>query len=312
MRTTHGRTAATDVRPTAAMLLLAFCVAASSALADEQQTGRLMAIIAAERKRSLKLRTALSEYACPPELRNTPMPRLPEVTNGGYCLTPYLPENLKLRKKKWASYGRHFRFDSNSTAKHLSLTISPGNPLAVGHYPADYGMVNHLAKFYEQGARILEVGAGQGQCKAQLCELRPDLRTTYHAFDGALNVEAYTKGLVGFHDACDPWPVEWDGSFDWLFTLEMVEHIPPACEPNFLDMLRSVPTKGIILSWDSRYEMVHHPNARTNVYVQEAIETLGYNFSDKLSTELRGSLDTFKDRTSNMFVFLKTKASVRK
>ena len=132
------------------------------------------------------------------------------------------------------------------------------------------------------------------------------------AGNGALNVEAYTKGLVGFHDACDPWPVEWDGSFDWLFTTDMVEHIPAACEPNFLDMLRSVPTKGIILSWDSRYEMVHHPNARTNVYVQEAIETLGYNFSDKLSTELRGSLDTFKDRTSNMFVFLKTKASVRK
>ena len=234
-------------------------------------------------------------------------PILAAAVRGGYCLTPYRPEALLFRRKKWASQGRHFRFDSNSTATRASITISPGNPLAVGHFPGDYGLVRYLASrdVFGIGARVLDLGAGQGQYIAAITAVRPDLRESYRAVDGALNVEAYTRGLVGYYDVCDPWPPEWDGAFEWLFSLEVAEHMPPACEANLLQLLKAVPTKGVILSWSSSYSPAHHPNAHPEAYVRKAVSALGFVRDELRTSAARSSVEILDYLNRSIQVFTK-------
>ena len=184
---------------------------------------------------------------------------LPEWMHGGYCLIPSSAVNY----------------------------VSPGNLLAVGHYTADGGLVQVLAHCLEQGASILELGAGQGALKAATLRLRPDLQ--WLALDGAVNVESYTKELVGYHDVCNPWPSEQGRRrFDWVVSIEMAEHIPPHCEPQLIELL-GLARRGIVLSW-SASSVGSHINAHDLPYVVELIRSRTGMLVDNNATDVNRAL----------------------
>jgi len=123
---------------------------------------------------------------------------------------------------------------------------------------------------------------------------RPDL--SWHAIDGALNIETYTHGLVAYHDICGPWPMEWDrdfpgGGFSWIVSLEMAEHIRPSCEGNFFALLRQA-RHGVLLSWSEQYIPGIHQNARRNSYVIGVMRQAGFLFEQQQTTEARALLHT--------------------
>ena len=151
-----------------------------------------------------------------------------DISHGGYCLVPATQRTY----------------------------ISPGNPLAVGHKLPEQGLLTVVRGAIPHGSRVLELGAGQGELKMHMRGARPDL--TWHAVDGALNVEAYTRNLVSYHDVCGPWPPEWSadaprgGGFDYIISIEMAEHIDRSCEPNFVALLQQA-RRGVVLSWAWSY-----------------------------------------------------------
>lgn len=189
-----------------------------------------------------------------------------QLTNGGYCLTP----------------------------QKQSVLVSEGNPLAVGHKMPEHGLYKVLNASLPAGARVLEIGAGQGPLKAFFRARRTDLSWT--AIDGAMNVESYTKGLVDYHDVCSPWPPQWnlvDGraAFDYIVSIEMAEHINPKCEPNFIKLLAQAGKK-VLLSWSTAYLRLTHPNARPNAYVVDTMSAVGFKYDPLATNESRTYLHT--------------------
>lgn len=184
------------------------------------------------------------------------------LTHGGYCLVP--------------STHRHF--------------VSPGNPLSVGHKMPESGLLQLINQRLPAGSSVLEIGAGQGPLKAALGRKRPDVNWT--AIDGALNVETYTRNLVQYHDVCGPWPVEWEQSFDHAVSIEMAEHISPGCTTHFLNLLRAVARKSVILSWSEQYFAYVHQNAKSNREVISLMRSAGFAYNAQATKESRDLLRT--------------------
>ena len=151
-----------------------------------------------------------------------------DISHGGYCLVPATQRTY----------------------------ISPGNPLAVGHKLPEQGLLTAVRMALPHGSRVLELGGGQGELKMHMRGARPDL--SWHAVDGALNVESYTRELVQYFDVCGPWPPEWNsdaprgGGFDYIVSIEMAEHIDRSCEANFVNLLKQA-RRGLVLSWAWSY-----------------------------------------------------------
>lgn len=209
-----------------------------------------------ETAQSKKFRKALSTLLCSSQTS------LIELGNGGYCL---------MRHPQWQD-----------------VEFNAGNYLADGHFVADVGAGQAMSSLFPPSARILDVGAGQGQYKHLFSTIRGDLH--WDSVDGALNIEEYTQGYVSYFDVCGPWPYSWDRGYDWVVSIELGEHIPTNCEDNFLAMLTSIARDGVVLSWSDEYSLPHHPNPRTNEYVKQKMSALGFVSDEDMETHVRSSV----------------------
>merc|ERR1711920_1014384 len=92
------------------------------------------------------------------------------------------------------------------------------------------------------GSKVLELGAGCG-CYTHEWRTRG---LDVAAFDGTPNIENLTHGFVSHADFTKPIMVD---VADWVVSIEVGEHIPPAFENRFLATVTSHARKGIVLSW---------------------------------------------------------------
>ena len=70
-------------------------------------------------------------------------------------------------------------------------------------------------------------------------------------FDGAINVQSATDGLVKFMDLTQPHAADERPCVKgyWVLSLEVAEHIPPQHTDSYLRNIRCHATVGAVLSW---------------------------------------------------------------
>eukprot|EP00441_Pelagodinium_beii_P027948 CAMPEP_0197657442 /NCGR_PEP_ID=MMETSP1338-20131121/44629_1 /TAXON_ID=43686 ORGANISM="Pelagodinium beii, Strain RCC1491" /NCGR_SAMPLE_ID=MMETSP1338 /ASSEMBLY_ACC=CAM_ASM_000754 /LENGTH=364 /DNA_ID=CAMNT_0043233809 /DNA_START=160 /DNA_END=1254 /DNA_ORIENTATION=+ len=129
---------------------------------------------------------------------------------------------------------------------------------------------------------INDFGAGAGQYGYELLAARPHVR--YSGYDGAGDVEAFTNGFVKFFDMTIPLALP---KTDWVFSVEVGEHVPNSLEPMMMRNLHVHNCKGIIMSWAALNQGGHaHVNCHSRHYVQAALESLGYYLDEGLTSKV--------------------------
>ena len=167
------------------------------------------------------------------------------------------------------------------------LEINGREGIAVPHHHvlASKVIVNEMLHLIdtEDIQSVNDFGAGVGQYKAEVTNARPSV--DWRSFDGAGNVVDYTEKFVSWIDLTMPLSLP---RADWVFSLEVGEHIPNKFEGVFLRNLHQHNCKGIILSWAHLGQGGNsHINCHSNEYVVSRLRELGYNEDEELKKKFR-------------------------
>ena len=137
-----------------------------------------------------------------------------------------------------------------------------------------------------------DFGAGIGQYKTGVENQRPQV--VWRSYDGAGNVEEWTKGYVEWVDLTQPLSLP---KADWVISLEVGEHISNSHEGMFLRNLHQHNCKGIILSWAILGQGgKSHINTHSSSYVISLVEALGYTWDSGLTKQFRRNGDNHFDQ----------------
>ena len=161
--------------------------------------------------------------------------------------------------------------------------------LTRGHVPADLGVFAFLLQLCRENHTIYDLGAGVGQY--ELLIRRHNCSTPYNSYDGSVESETFTGGLVKHLDLTSvPTPPDSPRRLPpraWTVSLEVGEHIPRKYETQYIQNLHTSNTHGIVLSWsNSRYGQ-HHVNPRNASYVLQTFAALGYVYDEATSRRVR-------------------------
>ena len=112
---------------------------------------------------------------------------------------------------------------------------------------------------------------------------------TFWCGRGSPGIASRTNNLVQEWDLTRPLPSSVAGgtAFDWVISMEVVEHIPPEYEAAFLAQITTYATKGTVLTWSDKGPSEKHPNARDNKYVLKRMQGLGFQYQKDISVRLR-------------------------
>ncbi|XP_071536165.1 uncharacterized protein [Panulirus ornatus] len=123
-------------------------------------------------------------------------------------------------------------------------------------------------------------------------------------WDGASNIDELSGGKIQVVDLSVP--VDLGRRFDWVMSLEVGEHIPPAGEEAFLDDVVGHACKGVVLSWAVPGQNGHHHvNCRSNDYIKAKMALRGLKPQAEEERKLRDKVEIshFKN-TIMVFTFL--------
>ena len=165
----------------------------------------------------------------------------------------------------------------------------------------DAGLAAALAGFFqERGGNVLDVGCGDGSYLRSLREAGIEC----DGYDGSPNTPAMTGGLCGVLDFSKP--VQLDTRYDWVLSLEVGEHIPRELEPVFIDNLHACNTRGVVLSWAVPGQGgIGHANERSNEYVKDVFECLGYHNDVQAESLLRAAVTDCYWFRDTLMIFVK-------
>ena len=100
-------------------------------------------------------------------------------------------------------------------------------------------------------------------------------------------------------------PQYWLPRYDWVLTMEVMEHIPAKHETVALDNIDRAAGRGVVLSWAVPGQPgFHHINNRSPTYVTQAMFGRGLTLDLKASLALR-SKTTFRVLQNNIMVFIR-------
>jgi 2-polyprenyl-3-methyl-5-hydroxy-6-metoxy-1,4-benzoquinol methylase len=165
--------------------------------------------------------------------------------------------------------------------------VAPGFPMALHHVAADSGIALYLIdSFFQRGSTLLDIGCGIGQYGHFFTARNPG-KIQWTGYDGALNVEDFTRGYVKYMDFSQRQII--DGSpYDWVISLEIGEHMPVQYEDSLFNNIHSNNKCGAIVSWAVPGQGGHsHVNERSNDYIIEKFTKLGYKFDRDASNIAR-------------------------
>mmetsp|Transcript_6789 Transcript_6789/g.17613 ORF Transcript_6789/g.17613 Transcript_6789/m.17613 type:complete len:290 (-) Transcript_6789:162-1031(-) len=173
-------------------------------------------------------------------------------------------------------------------------------------YFLDRGIVRELTRIFASSS-VIELGAGKG-CYADALRRAPPIRMgapqiAVRAFDGAPSVADLTGGLVQRADLSKELRVP---PADWVLCLETAEHIPRPYEDNFIANLDRLNAVGIVLSWSNNAGGNGHVNLRTNEWVEEKMQTMGYKRQRQDERALRQAVSDIHWFRDTLMVFRRT------
>jgi 2-polyprenyl-3-methyl-5-hydroxy-6-metoxy-1,4-benzoquinol methylase len=161
--------------------------------------------------------------------------------------------------------------------------------------PKKIGLANYLADFLD-GKTAADVGAGLGFYK-EIITKRGKARYVV-AFDGAINVFTVSHGLVQYRNFARHQNI---GTYDWVYSLEVAEHIAPEYEAVYLQNLARAALEGIVITWAIPGQKGDgHVNCREPEYVVTKFLELGFYQDEK---ELRTMAVAAGEYAKNIHVF---------
>lgn len=147
---------------------------------------------------------------------------------------------------------------------------------AITHKDAQGNIVRRLS--------VNDFGAGVGQLGYALSVLDP--LTRYKGYDGAGNVEAWTRNAVSWFDLSIPLSLP---RAHWVVSTEVGEHLPPHMEASYFRNLHAHNCHGVILGWAALgQEGDYHINCHSKDYVIDTMQRLGYFVHTPLTMLLQG------------------------
>jgi len=159
-------------------------------------------------------------------------------------------------------------------------------------------LAHYLADFFVNQT-VADIGAGLGIFK-EIIVAKGKARYVV-AFDGAINVHEVSNGLVHFRDFAKPQRI---GVYDWVYSVEVGEHIPEEFEDIFIDNLVRAASKGIVLTWAHVGQPGDgHFNCRNRTYIIQKFKDKGFSIDEK---ELEKMKPSAQDYAVNLYVFLKS------
>lgn len=208
------------------------------------------------------------------------------TTAGAWCL----PEDVHFvelpRKESYMIAPEHVQADQGLAMIFLAMFSPMGESLCL----TGRGTSWHVNRTdYCEGlgqawrATVNNFGAGVGQYGHLLRSLDPGV--LWMPYDGAGNVETYTKGYVSWFDLSIPLSLP---RADWVVSLEVREHVLAAFEQMCIRNLHAHNCQGVILSWAVLNQPgVAHINNHRNEYIIDIFQQLGYFYRHNLVGRFR-------------------------
>jgi len=119
-----------------------------------------------------------------------------------------------------------------------------------GNNIVDLALANYLRDNIFNGITVVDLGAGLGHYGKIFTEKGSPVKL-WVGFDGAMNVQSATDGLVRFMDLTQPHAADERSCVkgDWVLSLEVAEHIPPQFTDSYIRNIRCSCTVGAVVSW---------------------------------------------------------------
>ena len=165
---------------------------------------------------------------------------------------------------------------------------------AVEHHRHDEPLCNALIEFFknENANSVVDLGCGLGD----YVEHFSDNGFKVDGFDGNPSTPELTNGRCKILDLAIP--VKFETPYDWVFSVEVGEHLPSMYEDIYINNLHNNNVSGIVTSWALEGQGgVGHYNEHNNDYIKQKILLLGYENDIGAETKLReaSSLWWFKN-----------------
>ncbi|KAL3867108.1 hypothetical protein ACJMK2_044338 [Sinanodonta woodiana] len=165
-----------------------------------------------------------------------------------------------------------------------------------GEHRTDRQLADELASFFK-GKKVASFGDGPGRYQQIISDSGKVILCD--AYDGAPYAEKVSSGRVKYMDLTVPQygiPV-----YDWIFSLEVAEHIPHEFESIFLDNIVRHAREGVILSWAVPGQFGYsHVNTQPLSYVIDVFDKLGFRHDkeDSLRVQNMCSIDYLRNNVN--------------
>mmetsp|Transcript_11225 Transcript_11225/g.18548 ORF Transcript_11225/g.18548 Transcript_11225/m.18548 type:complete len:314 (+) Transcript_11225:172-1113(+) len=196
---------------------------------------------------------------------------------------------------------RHKECDGRKTSSTGGFCLTEKNHIG-GNWMVDTDLGSHLRDNLFNGMHVVDLGAGLGHYGKIFREEGSPVKS-WVGFDGAMNVESATDGLVRFMDLTQPHPADERPCVkgDWVLSLEVAEHIPPQFTDHYIRNLRCSCTVGAVVSWavPAQTGGLGHVNCKEEKDAIAAMERWGFVVDREASeaAQAAASMDHFKRNT---------------
>ena len=196
---------------------------------------------------------------------------------------------------------RHKECDGRKTSSTGGFCLTKTTRIG-GNWMVDTDLGNYLRDNLFRGANVVDLGAGLGHYGKIFIEEGSPVKS-WVGFDGALNVESATDGLVRFMDLTQPHPADERPCVkgDWVLSLEVAEHIPPQFTDHYIRNLRCSCTVGAVVSWahPSQTGGLGHVNTKVEEDAIAAMERWGFTVDKEASESVQAAagMSHFKRNT---------------
>jgi len=176
------------------------------------------------------------------------------------------------------------------TAPNGGFCLTKGRYVG-GNQRYDENLAHALASQVIKGGTVVDLGAGLGHYGKLLLEDETDPVAAWEGYDGAVNVEEVTDGLIKYMDLTQPAAIDQrpcGGQADWVLSLEVAEHIPPEHTDAFLRNIRCRARVGAIISWAviDQLGLAHINNKREEDAIA-AVERWGFKADMEVTKAVR-------------------------
>jgi hypothetical protein len=217
---------------------------------------------------------------CSSSLMSTPSPHEQGLANL-HRMTWSVPEDIRT--------ARHKECEGRKISSTGGFCLTKGKNIG-GNQMYDKPLAEYFANHIFSGQTVVDLGAGLGHYGKIFSSTKVK---EWVGYDGAINVQEQTDGLVRFMDLTQPHAADERPcvSADWVMSLEVAEHIPVQHTDAFLRNVRCRARVGAVISWGRPEQTggLGHVNTRTEADAIAAVERWGFKVDWDLTNGARAT-----------------------